>query len=107
MFKCFQVYSYKLKCFKYGFQEDDSKNTNEKDSGSNELPIKSEATEQTPQHHITMLNKLGQKYHCSLPIIQDEPNLSSDGTSSEDSKNQNTGEKRNLKVMYWELFLGL
>ena len=45
-----------------------------------------------------MLNKLGQKYHCSVPLLEDEPNLVSDGSSSGDAGSQSSEEKRDSKV---------
>ena len=54
---------------------------------------------ETNHHYVTMLNKQGQKYHCSVPLIQDEPTLNTEGSTSEDlNQQQITEEKRSSKV---------
>ena len=45
-----------------------------------------------------MLNKLGQKYHCSVPLLEDESNSLSGGSSSGEASSQNSEEKRDSKV---------
>ena len=45
-----------------------------------------------------MLNKLGQKYHCSVPLLEDESNSLSGGSSSGEASSQTSEEKRDSKV---------
>ena len=48
-----------------------------------------------------MRNKQGQKYHCSVPLIQEESSLNKEGSSSEESNQpQEAEEKRNSKVIF-------
>ena len=48
-----------------------------------------------------MKNNQGQKYHCSVPLIQEESSSRTDGSSSEESTQpQEAEEKRDSKVVY-------
>ena len=48
-----------------------------------------------------MKNNQGQKYHCSVPLIQEELSSRTDGSSSEESTQpQEAEEKRDSKVLY-------
>ena len=48
-----------------------------------------------------MRNNQGQKYHCSVPLIQEESSSRIEGSSSEESNQpQEAEEKRDSKVLY-------
>ena len=79
------------------FQDNDKNDANE-NSDNGETPPKPPEVKQPPQHHVTMLNKLGQKYHCSVPLLEDEPNSLSDASSSGEVGSPSSEEKRDSKV---------
>ena len=75
-----------------------------KDKASNIKDTTTEGTsdiQDSTAHHVTMLNKLGQKYHCSLPLLHGDSNYGSDASSSNENSDQQSSEvKRNSKVIH-------
>ena len=54
---------------------------------------------ETAHHYVTMRNKQGQKYHCSVPLLQDESSTNKEGDSSgESTQSQDAEEKKNYEV---------
>lgn len=54
---------------------------------------------ETAHHYVTMRNNQGQKYHCSVPLIQEESSSRTEGSSSEESNQpQEAEEKRDSKI---------
>ena len=47
-----------------------------------------------------MKNNQGQKYHCSVPLIQEESSSKTEGYSSEETNQPQEEEKRDSKVLY-------
>ena len=54
---------------------------------------------ETAHHYVTMRNKQGQKYHCSVPLLHDELSTNKEGDSSTDlTQSQDAEEKKNYEV---------
>lgn len=54
---------------------------------------------ETAHHYVTMRNKQGQKYHCSVPLLQDESSTNREGDSSAElTQSQDAEEKKNYEV---------
>ena len=83
------------------FQDGEEIDTKDKASNIKETTIEETSDiHDSTGHHVTMLNKLGQKYHCSLPLLHGESNYGSDASSSTENSDQQSSEvKRNAKVI--------
>ena len=91
--------SIEVRFISYSFQfQDGNKDDTISNSNNEETPPKPPEVKQPPQHHVTMLNKLGQKYHCSVPLLEDEPNSASDASSLGEAGSQSPEDKRDSKV---------
>ena len=78
-----------------------------KDAKSKEtIPEKNSQTPDSTGRYVTMLNKLGQKYHCSLPLVGGDSNLGSDGSSLPENTDQqsNEGKRKVTHLLKYQLF---